>query len=99
MTWDEFCNKAKTTVAKAADKINQTADLATLQVKLNMSERKLDEAYADLGRIAYKHFTEENNTADCVAKAMEAVQAAQLVVADYQNQITKLQQKQENESK
>jgi len=99
MTWDEFCNKAKTTVAKAADKINQTADLATLQVKLNMSVRKLDEAYAELGKIAYKHFTEEDNSADAVAKAMDAVRAAQLVVTDYENQIAQLQKKQENETK
>ena len=28
MTWDDFCKKAKKTVAKTADKINQTADLA-----------------------------------------------------------------------
>lgn len=99
MTWDEFCNKAKTTVSKAADKINQTADLATLQFKLSMSERKLDEAYAELGRVAYQHFTEENNSADAVAKTMDAVRAAQLVVADYENQIAQLQKKQENDTK
>ena len=99
MTWDEFCNKAKTTVAKAADKINQTADLATLQVKLNMSERKLDEAYTELGRIAYKHFSEENSSADAVAKAMEAVRAAQLVVADYQQQIVRFQKSTEQQDK
>lgn len=99
MTWDEFCNKAKTTVSKAADKINQTADLATLQFKLNMSERKLDEAYAELGKVAYKHFTEENSSADAVAKTMDAVRAAQLVVADYENQIAQLQKKQENDTK
>lgn len=91
MTWDEFCDKAKKTVSKAADKINQTADLATLQVKLSMSERKLDEAYAALGRVAYKHFTEDASHADAVAAAMESVKAAQLVVADYQNQIKKFQ--------
>ncbi|MBQ4334309.1 MAG: hypothetical protein IJC63_02970, partial [Myxococcaceae bacterium] len=49
------------------------ADLATLQVKLSMSEHKLEEEYAALGRVAYKHFTEENNAADEVAKFFEAV--------------------------
>ncbi len=93
MTWDEFCNKAKKTVSKAADKINQTADLATLQVKLSMSEHKLEEEYAELGRVAYKHFTEENSSADEVAKAMEAVGAAQAVVDDYKKQIADLQKR------
>lgn len=96
MTWDEFCNKAKKTVSKAADKINQTADLATLQVKLSMSEHKLEEEYAALGRVAYKHFTEENNAADEVAKAMEAVGAAQAVVDGYKQQIADLQKKNED---
>lgn len=93
MTWDEFCNKAKKTVSKAADKINQTADLATLQVKLSMSERKLEEEYAALGKVAYKHFTEENSSADEVAKAMEAVRAAQIVIDDYKKQIADLQKR------
>ena len=96
MTWDEFCNKAKKTVSKAADKINQTADLATLQVKLSMSEHKLEEEYAALGRVAYKHFTEENNAAAEVAKAMEAVGAAQAVVDGYKQQIADLQKKNED---
>ena len=96
MTWDEFCSKAKKTVSKAADKINQTADLATLQVKLSMSEHKLEEEYAALGRVAYKHFTEENNAADEVAKAMEAVGAAQAVVDGYKQQIADLQKKNED---
>ena len=99
MTWDEFCDKAKKTVSKAADKLNQTADLATLQVKLSMSERKLDETYAALGKVAYKHFTEEDSSADAVAAAMEAVKAAQLVVDDYRDQIIQFQKKQADEAK
>ena len=96
MTWDEFCNKSKKTVSKAADKINQTADLATLQVKLSMSERKLEEEYAELGKVAYKHFTEKNSAANEVAKAMESVCVAQAVVDDYKKQIADLQKKNED---
>lgn len=99
MTWDEFCNQAKKTASKAADKINRTADLATLQFKLSMSEHKLEETYAELGRVAYKHFSEQNSSADAVAKAMEGVRAAKRTVADYQKQIAQFQAKQENETK
>lgn len=90
MTWDEFCQKAKKTVAKTADKINQTADIAALQVKLSMSENKLDEAYTALGKIAYTHFAEEENQAEEVAKAMTAVDEAKKVVDDYKAQIAAL---------
>ena len=76
MTWDEFYGKVKTTVGKAADKINQTTDLATLQVKLSMAEHKLKDAYAELGRSAYKHFSEEDSSADAVAASMSLVDEA-----------------------
>ena len=42
MTWDEFYSNFKRTVGIAADKINQTADLATLQVKLSLQDYYLE---------------------------------------------------------
>ncbi|MBO5294381.1 MAG: hypothetical protein J6B71_03955 [Clostridia bacterium] len=80
MTWDEFYGKVKTTVGKAADKINQTADLATLQVKLNMAEHKLKDAYAELGKAAYKHFSDDESSAETVAATMTLVEEAQKAV-------------------
>lgn len=87
MTWDEFCSKCKQTVGTAADKINQTADIATLQVKLSVAEHKLNEAYTDLGRVAYHYFTNDDNTADTVSAAMDGVKAAKKEVDDLKAQI------------
>ncbi|MBQ7347031.1 MAG: hypothetical protein IJW55_03665 [Clostridia bacterium] len=90
MTWDEFCGKVKTTVGKAADKINQTTDLATLQVKLNMADHKLEEAYAELGKVAYKHFSEPESSAELVAAAMTGVEEAQKAIDDLKAEIEKV---------
>lgn len=73
MSWEAFCESVKRVAGQAADKINQTADLAALQVKLSMAESKLKDAYAQLGQVAYRHFSEEENTAEDVASAMKEV--------------------------
>ena len=93
MSWDSFYSSFKKVVESAADKINQTADLATLQVKLSMAERKLDEAYATLGRAAYRHFANEDNIANAVAACMKGVESAQKEVDDLQKQIDALKAK------
>ena len=41
-----------------------------MQVKLSMAEKKLEEAYAELGKAAYHHFCNEESTADAVAPIM-----------------------------
>lgn len=76
MSWDNFYNTVKQTAILAADKINQTADLATLQVKLSMAEHKLNDAYAALGKVAYAHFTSDESRADAVANAIKPVEIA-----------------------
>ena len=53
-SWNEFCQSVKRVANQAADKIGQTADLATLQVRLSVAEHKLEEAYAELGRLTYQ---------------------------------------------
>ena len=87
MTWDEFVHGVKKVAGKAADKIEQTADLATLQVKLTMAEHKLDDAYTELGRVAYRHFTSEDTSAEMVSLMMENVAAAQKNVDTIKEQI------------
>jgi len=56
-SWDEFCQSVKRAANRAGELINQSADLATLQVKLSVAEHKLEEAYAELGRLAYRRET------------------------------------------
>lgn len=76
-SWNEFCQSVKRVANQAADKIGQTADLATLQVKLSVAEHKLEEAYAELGRVTYEQRnalpTDEQQTA--TANAFKAVEA------------------------
>lgn len=82
MSWDSFCASFKRAVDTAADKINQTTDLAALQVKLGVAEHKLEAAYAQLGRDAYRQFTTEEDVVDAVEKSMKLVEDAQRVVSD-----------------
>ena len=86
MTWDSFCASVKKTAEKAADQINYSADLTSLQVKLSLAEQKLEKAYATLGKTAYQHFAGEENTAEAVAKAM-------LLVEDEKKAVLKLKRK------
>ncbi|MBQ9760430.1 MAG: hypothetical protein IJW16_03670 [Clostridia bacterium] len=98
MTWNDFRKQVKSVSGKAADKINQAADIATLQIKLSSTERKLSAAYESLGKIAYKHFTEENdNDVEKVTHAVGAVQAIQLDIKTLKAQIEQL--KKQNEEK
>ncbi|MBE6554493.1 MAG: hypothetical protein E7666_09150 [Ruminococcaceae bacterium] len=87
MSWESFCSSFKKAVGTAADKINQTTDLATLQVKLGVAEHKLNEAYAQFGRAAYRHFTTEEGSVDKISKGLEQVEAAQKAVRDLEIQI------------
>ena len=90
MTWDEFYSSLKKKVGIAADKINQTADLATLQVKLSLQERKLEEAFAALGRVAYEHFLSECDKIEAITVAMDQVNAEMKKVAELKAQIEAL---------
>ena len=59
MNWEEIYSGIRSFAGRAATKINQTADMATLQVKLSMAEHKLEETYAALGRASFGHFVED----------------------------------------
>lgn len=59
MSWEQFCNDARRIVNRAAEKINQTADIASMQVKLASAEHRLSVAYEELGQAAYPHFARE----------------------------------------
>lgn len=90
MSWNEFYAKVKEKAGVAADKINQTADLATLQVKLSLQEHKLEEAYAAFGKLAYEHFLSDTDKTEALSAAMEAVDAEMKKVAKLQEQIREL---------
>ena len=99
MTWNEFRKQVKSVSGKAADKINQAADIATLQIKLSSCERKLSAAYEALGKIAYKHFTEEtDNDVEKVMSAVGAVQAIQNDIKILKAQIEQLKKQNEKQT-
>ena len=70
MGWNEFCRNVRRFTDRAADKINRSADIAALQMKLTMAEKRLDDAYRALGRIAYRHFTEDADHSEAVRAAV-----------------------------
>ena len=91
MKFDELYGQVKDTVGVAAEKINRTADLATLQVKLSVAEHRLNEAYADLGRAAFRYFEDTASfQAEEMAKLMATVKASEQVCCGYREQIETL---------
>lgn len=100
MTWDEFRKQVKSVAGRTADKINQSADIAALQLKRSSAERKLSAAYEALGKVAYKHFTEENdNDVQKVTGAVEAVDNIQKEIKTLKAQIEALKKQSEEKAK
>jgi len=96
MTWDELCSKVKTGADVALEKISQTTDLATLRVKLSMAEHRLKEAYALLGKDAYRYFSEKTVSAETIAAAMAAVEKEKATVDAIRAQSNKCSEAQES---
>ena len=59
MSWDKFRENVKQFANQAADEINQSADYASLQIKLNVAQKRAEKAYAVLGKLAYRRFSDE----------------------------------------
>ena len=91
MGFEELYGQVKGTVEIAAEKINRTADIAALQVKLGVSEHKLNEAFAELGRASFEYFDDAQSfDANRMAKLLSSVKAAKQVRDNYQKQIEEL---------
>jgi 5'-deoxynucleotidase YfbR-like HD superfamily hydrolase len=75
MSWEQFREDAKRFVNRAASKINQTADIAGLQLKLSAAEHRLSTAYEALGEAAYLHFSTENADTTPIVKAADKLSA------------------------
>lgn len=75
MSWESFCDSVRRAADRAAEKLNQTADLAALQVKLSMAESRLKDAYTELGRLAYSHLSREGELTEEVSAAMKKVES------------------------
>lgn len=75
MNFDSIYSSVKDFAVRAADKLTHSADVATLQVKLAMAEKRLDEAYRVLGKLAYRNFAGKEDSADKIQSAMSAIDA------------------------
>lgn len=75
MNFDSIYSSMKDFAVRAADKLTHSADVATLQVKLAMAEKRLDEAYRVLGKLAYRNFAGKEDSADKIQSAMSAIDA------------------------
>lgn len=93
MNWEEIYGGIRAFAGRAATKINQTADMATLQVKLSMAETRLQEAYAELGRASFGHFVEDKENFDQIAACITNVKNAILDIRTVKAQIEELRQR------
>lgn len=93
MDWNEVYGGVKKLASRTAKKLNQTADMASLQVKLSIAQNKLEEAYTLLGRTSYLHFTGEEDLSKKVSLAIDNVEAAKSEVRDIKLQIALEKQK------
>ena len=93
MNWEEIYGGIRAFAGRAATKINQTADMATLQVKLSMAERKLEEAYTALGRASFGHFVEDKENFDQISACITNVKNAMLEIRSVKAQIEELRQR------
>ena len=90
MNWEEIYSGIRSFAGRAATKINQTADMATLQVKLSMAEHKLEEAYAALGKASFGHFVEDKENFDQISACINDVKNAKLEIRSINTQIQEL---------
>ena len=93
MNWEEIYGGLRAFAGRAATKINQTADMATMQVKLSMAEHKLEEAYTALGRASFGHFVEDKENYDQISACITGVKNAMLEIRSVKAQIEELRQR------
>ena len=93
MNFDELCGSVKHATRCVAKKVSETADIATLQIKLSSAQGKLEDAYTLLGRAAYLHFTSEEDHSERVAIAVTNVGAAKAMVDEIKAQIAEARAK------
>ena len=93
MNWEEIYSGIRSFAGRAATKINQTADMATLQVKLSMAEHRLEEAYAALGKASFGHFVEDKENYAEISARITEVKNAMLEIRSVKQQIEDLKER------
>ncbi len=90
MSWDSFCRNVKQFANQAADEINQSADLASLQIKLTAAQKRAERAYATLGKLAYRRFSDKELADGEWNDAMADVASCEREISKRRAQIEKI---------
>lgn len=95
MDWNEIYAGFRRFADRAAEKINRTADIASLQMKLSMAQKKLDDAFLALGKVSYVHFTSDKDESQRVASAVATIEHIKMEIHALEAQIAEAKRKAE----
>ena len=93
MNIDNLYDQVKATAEKAADKLNKTTDYAALQLKLSVVEKRLAEAYAELGRAVYLQMRCGKDCAEDVLVLLEKISITKKEIAELEARIREIKAK------
>lgn len=84
---NNFICTAKKATKKAANTTMELADIAALKVKLQAYNVKLSEKFEELGRLSYAKLANEEDNADRIAAAVEAIDRIKNLIEDVKAEI------------
>lgn len=95
MDWKEIQENTRALTEMAAQKLNEASDLAALHLRLKTAEYRRRALYEEFGKVAYKHFTTDDNGAEAIAKYVEAITLLNREIAGLKKAIRTMQEKKE----
>lgn len=86
-TWKEFCSGLNKVAGKAAVKIEELSDSASLHIKVKTLDVKLCEAYEQLGRLFYRQMNGTVGLADEIETRTGEIDRLRQEIEDVKAQI------------
>ena len=96
-TWKEFCASLNKVANKAAVKIEELSDTASLHIKAKSIDVKLCEAFEKLGRLYYGQLDGEVGKADEIDECVKEIDRLKRELGDINEQIEQNKKKGEEE--
>ena len=96
-TWKEFCASLNKVANKAAVKIEELSDTASLHIKAKSIDVKLCEAFEKLGRLYYGQLDGEVGKADEIDACVKEIDRLKRELGDINEQIEQNKKKGEEE--
>ena len=97
-TWKEFCAGINKVANKAAVKIEELSDSASLYMKEKSLDVKLCQAYENLGRLYYEQLDGEVGKADKIDECVKEIDRLKLEIGEIRAQAEQNKKKNEDES-